>query len=338
MKKSPFNFRRLLSISFLLFAASFVNALDGEKISAKDFSPHEKISEKFNETWSYQFVLDNGTKAFVNIATLQIPTQGRKIGCDLSFWNFLGKSYSVGRQYPEERLVYQKEKNRITIKDEYFLENLPGKGHRVFFSAHKNGDFLLDLTFETAVEGRKISPEIMNVGKEKFALFIHIPYGRVQGKIAYGKDTLKVRGYGTMDHSFQTLQATDMANRIITFSRNSKEKFLFGKVGIDKSGKPFGYAVESPSKILTPKEVKSRGEIYSGKNFPEKDISIIWNDDSSVFFSIEKIQQKFSLLNNFDGWLAKKAAKVLMGGEPFFLRGRASEESGTKIDWSIMGL
>ena len=65
-------------------------------LTASDFMPHQNSAKEFNETWSYQFVFDNGTRAFVNYSTLYVPASGKKIGCDMSFWNFKGKSYAVG--------------------------------------------------------------------------------------------------------------------------------------------------------------------------------------------------------------------------------------------------
>ncbi len=347
---------RSFSLSFfycsILFTVSLAFA-EGDKtetpfsenksvpLQASDFYPHKITTDDFNETWSYQFTLDNGTKAFVNIASLQIPMQGRKIGCDLSFFNFKGKSYSVGRQYPKERLQAQKDRKRITIKDEYFMENLPGKGHRLFFSAHKNGDFLLDLTFESAVQGMRPEQAETKLGQNTYALFLHIPYGRVSGIIAYNSDTLHVKGYGTMDHSWQTAQANDIAERLISFSTNSSQEALSAKIGFDKNGKFFGYAVavhSGKSYILKPLSILENGKPYSGKKFAKGTLTIQWDNQTKTEFSVTKTQQKFSMLNNFDGWIAKKAAKVLMGGEYFFYRGHSKNANGKFIDWGIAGL
>ena len=171
-------------------------------LTVNDFMPHKALTKEFNEIWSYQFVFDNGTRAFVNYSLLHVPGLGRKIGCDLSFWNFKGKTYSVGRQYPPERLVANKEKATITIKtDEYLLENKPGQGHHVLYSADKGGKFLLDVTFESAVPGMVPGDGIWTYGDQKFAQYIHIPYGRVTGKIAYNEDTVTVKGYAYMDQT-----------------------------------------------------------------------------------------------------------------------------------------
>lgn len=320
---------------FLLCALA--SAEKGVSLGEADFYPHKATTEKFNETWSYQFVFDNGTRAYVTIATLYVPASGQKIGTDISFWNFNGKSYSVGRQYPPERLKTEKDKKKINIKDEYFLEGLPGKGHRVYFTAHKNGDFMLDVTFESAVAGAKATNPTTNVGKNSITQFLHIPFGRVAGRIAYGTDTLNVKGYALMEHSYQTEQAIDLARRVITFAKNSSAESFAGKIGIDNSGNLFGYALKA-GEILHPVKILDDSTEYDGKKFPKGMLEITWSDGSKTNIEASKTLQKFSLLNNFDGWLAKKAAKFMMGGEPFFYRGRTKDESGKSIDWSISGL
>ena len=102
----------LFALSATAYAATVTEPQGADRaLTVSDFMPHKAITKEFNETWSYQFVFDNGTRAFVNYSLLNVPGSGRKIGCDLSFWNFKGKTYSVGRQYPPERLVANKEKS-----------------------------------------------------------------------------------------------------------------------------------------------------------------------------------------------------------------------------------
>ena len=185
----------------LAFAVATVYAVDvsapsgaTRNLTANDFLPHQNSAKEFNETWSYQFVFDNGTRAFVNYSTLYVPASGKKVGCDLTFWNFKSKTHAVGRQYPPERLKVLKEKTSIDIKGEYAMEGKPGKGHRVYFTADKEGKFFLDLTFESAEQGKVNGDGIWKVGNDKFAQYIHIPYGRVSGRIGYNEDTIAVKG------------------------------------------------------------------------------------------------------------------------------------------------
>lgn len=314
---------------------------ESRPVSKEDFFKHRETTKNFNETWSYLFVFNNGTKAYVNFTSLNIPSQGRKIGCDLSFWNSKWKNPSVGRQYPPERLVEDQEKNRISIKEEYFMENLPGKGHRVYFTADKGGLFFLDLTFTSAILGKVPGDGIWKLGREQHAQYIHIPHGKVTGRIGFNGDTISVNGYGYMDHSWQTFSSIDFISRSINFSMPWSKSMFAGRLSLSKKGVPLGYALyikEGNAEIAMPHKIFDNGKPYSGKEFPTKEIEVKWTSSAPEFkFDVSNVQQRFSILNNFDGWLAKKAAKFMMGGEVLFYRGR-SLKSGKAIDWNITGL
>lgn len=332
----------------LLFMATSVLAVDvvapkgsPRGTTVDDFMPHPISTKEFNETWSYQFVFDNGTRAFVNYAILYVPGSGTKLGCDMTLWNFKGKTYTVGRQYPPERLKADKASATLNIKNEYLMEKKPGKGHHVLFSADKDGKFLLDVTFESAEAGKTIGNGVWNVGSSKMGQFVHIPYGRVSGKIAYNEDTLQVKGYAYMDQIWQTVQATDIAARSINISTNARSPLFAGRISMTNDGKAMGYAIYNGpegNRVVTAKSVKDGDTNYSGKGFPKGNLNIEWNDDTPALqFAANKTYQKASILDKIDGWFAKKAFKVAAGGEVFFYRGRSDGSHGKKIDWCITG-
>lgn len=309
--------------------------------SVEDFMPHPSISDDFNETWSYQFVFDNGTRAFVNYALLVVPGAGKKIGCDLTFWNFNGKTYTVGRQYPPERLKKDVANSSIFIKtDEYAMEKMPGKGHRVLFSANKNGKFLLDVTFDSAVQGKVPGNGVWNIGKDKFAQYIHIPYGRFTGVIAHDNDTLKVKGYAYMEQTWQTTQATNIVRRTINFSTATSTPMYAGRISLTKDGKPFGYAIQKGDEgegLLTAKKIYDNDQDYSGEKFPKGTLKISWNESAKDFsFPASKTYQKASILDKIEGWIAKKAFKIA-AGEILFYRGKSTGSNNKQIDWNITG-
>ena len=343
IKNFAFTICAQLAFSATTHAADVVAPTGADRaLTVTDFMPHKATTKEFNETWSYQFVFDNGTRAFVNYSLLNVPGSGRKIGCDLSFWNFKGKSYAVGRQYPPERLVASKEKATIDIKGEYLLQNAPGKGHHVLYSADKGGKFLLDVTFESAVAGMVPGNGVWTYGKEKFAQYIHIPFGRVTGKIAYNEDTLTVKGYAYMDQTWQTAQATDMAARTINFSTSEKSPMHAGRISLTTDGQLMGYALfNGPQgmKVALPSKIKEGGTDYDGKKFPKTTLSFEWkNGVPALVFPVNKVLQKASLLDKIDGWFAKKAMKIAAGGEVLFYRGRSQNGMGKKIDWAITGV
>ena len=157
----------LLAVLAIFAGATEVAAPQGNvrNLTVNDFMPHPNVGKDFNETWSYQFVFDNGTRAFVNYALLQVPASGQKVTCDITFWNFKGKTYTVGRQYPPERLKADKNSGTIDIKGEYKMENKPGKGHRVYFTADKGGQFLLDFSVDGAQTCKVMGSGVWRVGK-----------------------------------------------------------------------------------------------------------------------------------------------------------------------------
>jgi len=323
------------------FCISAVNNPAGEarKTNAADFFRHPQKGDKYNEMWSYVFVLDNGAKIYVSYTWMYVPTQGFKIGTDFSVWNFKGKSYNVGRQYPTDRFVENKNANSISINNgDYLMEKLPGVGHRVLFSASKNGKKFLDLAFTSVVSGQVQGDGVFNVDGEKFGLFVHIPYGRVKGRLGIGEDTVEVQGYGYMDHAWQTEKPTEMSARMITFSVPSSKSFIAGRIGITKNGVPFGYAVnhsENSSSIIYANSVLEDGKKYNPKKFP-KNLTFVWNDSAAVPLKFEtKAQETFSILSNFDGFLERNAVKLALG-ELVYKRGRSTTEYG-KLDWVIAG-
>jgi hypothetical protein len=318
-----------------------VNKPTGEvrKTNAADFFRHPQKSDKYNEMWSYVFVLDNGTKIYVSYTWMDVPTQGFKIGTDFSIWNFKGKSYSVGRQYSTDKFVEDKSANSIYINNkDYSMEKVPGVGHRVVFSANKNGRKFLDVTFTSAAAGQTQGDGVFNVNGEKFGLFVHIPYGRIKGRVGIGEDTLEVQGYGYMDQAWQTEKPTEMSARMITFSMPSAKSFIAGRMGITKNGIPFGYAIhrsENVSKIIYADSILENDKKYNPKSFP-KNLTFVWNNSEVAPLKFEaKAQETFNILSNFDGFIERNAVKLALG-ELLYKRGRSTTDFG-RMDWVIAG-
>jgi hypothetical protein len=270
---------------------------------------------------------------------MYVPTQGFKIGTDFSIWNFKGKSYSVGRQYSTDRFIEDKNANSISINNgDYLMEKMPGTGHHVLFSANKNGKKFLDFTFTSTVSGLVPSDGVFNVDGNKFGLFVHIPHGRIKGRVGIGEDTLEVSGYGYMDHVWQNEKPAEMSARMLTLSMPSSKSFIAGRIGITKNGTPFGYSIhqlENKSKIIYVASVLENEKSYNPKSFP-KNLTIVWIDTNIAPLKFEaKAQETFSILSNFDGFLEKNAIKLALG-EVLYKRGRSQTELG-KLDWTIAG-
>ena len=341
--KNIFSILTVSGMAFCAFASDVqAPSTNIRNVDKSDFFAKNLKSAKNTEAWTYQFVFDNGTRAYVNYATIVIPASGKKIGCDISFFNLKGKKSNIGRQYPLERIKEYKDQNKISIKDEYIMEGLPGKGHRVLFTANKEdfGKFLLDITFTSANKGKVPGDGKWKIGDGYYGAAVLIPYGRVKGKIAHNSDTLEVQGYGYLEHTWQSGNPTDLAERAFNVSEATRGAYA-GRLALDEDGVPFGYLIEKKgdkSNVLLPKSILENGKPYKGSKFPKTALQITWqNAADTLTLDMSKPRQKFSMLENFDGWLAKKATKVMLGGEIFFWRGRSKAADGYIDDWSITG-
>ena len=339
-----FHFSFLTLLIFTVSAAAEIVPPQGSShwANRSDFFAKNLQSEKATEAWTYQFIFDNGTRAYVNYATIIIPTSGKKIGCDIAITGLKGKNSNIGRQYPLERWKELKDQNKISIKEEYIMEGIPGKNHRVLFTANKDGfgKFLLDVTFTSAQKGKVPGNGNWKINGQTYGAAVLLPYGRVSGKIAHDGDTLEVKGYGYLEHTWQTGNATDLAVRAFNVSEASKGAYA-GRIAIDKDGNPFGYFMQKNAEgttILFPKNILAGEKNYDGEDFPKSAFKIIWqNSPDTLTLDMTKPKQKFSMLENFDGRFAKKATKLMLGGEIFFWRGR-TKSNGNIFDWNLTGM
>lgn len=313
-------------------------------VQAEDFFRHPQNSKEYNEVWSYQLVTDDGAKVWATISYMFVPTQGTRVGTDLGIFNFKGQNYSVGRQFPSARFSEDKKANVINIKNEYLLEGLPGVGHRVYFTTEKNQGFFLDIRFTETILGKVPGDGIFHVNGHRFAYYLHIPWGRFEGRLGVGKDTISVRGYGFMEQFWQTTQATKVASRSIVLSSPNRNKILAGRilVGIAPTPNYFGYVLQGNGpdlQVLLPATIQSNGEDLTGRSGFPGPLQISWTNESipPLIFDASKRQQRFSILSNFDGWLEKRAIRMMMGGELLFLRGRQPSNFGT-LDFTLTGL
>lgn len=297
-------------------------------VNSEDFYFHPSSSKQYNENWSYQFVFDNGTHAFVNFNRAVIPTKGIKTGVDITFKNFNGKKAQVGREYPKERFVEDRANSTLSInsgKSSFYMKGLPKKGHQVHFETDKNGGYLLDMTFLSAVPGKVPGNGHWRLkGDEKadYFHFIHTPYAQVEGVIALGKDTLKVKGYAYMDHIMSTRMATETTHAAYMFS--SPQAKIAGRIAEatkDYGRGNFGYAMiyrNDGFHVIQPTTL----------DITKKLVKSTWDSLDDFDFKATKGLGCYSPLDNINGSLARWAAKKMLGGKIILCPGIGSSEVG----------
>ena len=300
----------------------------------KDFLSHNLKADRFSEIWNYTFYFNSGTQAYVSYSLNNLPLKGKVFGGELSFQGFQGKNKSVSREYPYPRFAWHESEKTMKLTSKgttMSLHELPGKGHRVHYSTDKNGGYFLDLTFVSAVKGKVIGDGEFKNGNHVFGQVIHIPQGRVEGRIAVGKDTIEVKGVGVLEHTWQNQMLDDLAGHALqVYKYNSWS----GKVLVAEKGDAvLGYGMvktETGWKAELFQEFLSEGKaLKADDNLPKK-ITLKTNH-SELQFHRKKDRQVYSPLENIDGWMARKAVKVALG-EIKVRRGTADGVSYSLMD------
>lgn len=298
-------------------------------VSSNDFHFHSSSGKNFNENWFYQFVFDNGTRAYVNFNRAKIPTKGLKTGVDITVKNFNGKNKQVGRQYPKERFMEDRTAHNLSIKSGkslFYMNGLPQKGHQVHFETDKDGGYYLDITFQSAVPGLVVGDgtwKFDGSDDAKYTHFIHTPYAKVTGKIALGKDTLVVSGYAYMDHIVSSAMATETISK--SYLMSSAGAHVAGRVGLvtkDYGRGHFGNMMvfrNNAFHLLTTEDlriVKRNAEITASN----------WEE-----FKFKHIKSHgcYSPLDNIEGAMSRLAAKAMLGGKIIACPGLAKSHLGT---------
>ncbi len=307
-------FRKVTVLTFLFSVVLFAMP---RTTNASDFFHHPMRGDP-SEFWRYQFVLDNGTEAYLTFSLLQVPTMGDKAAVELSFRNFKGKNVQVGRQFERKDWKEIQQPLMVKLRSDYRMEGMPGPGHRAYFATTKNEGFFLDLTFDSALPSAYEPPS----EGSPFHLAIHIPRGSVRGRIAVGKDTIAVKGKAVLMHTWHNKKVTTFAKKTISLFAPGEGGFT-GAFAIGSDGKIHGFGLQI-------KGLESQLVQLSSFNQNGKVITLNWLDtqQSSLTIDLSKAQQKYSTLATIDSWMEKQAAKMAMGGERILLRGTTQTNLG----------
>jgi hypothetical protein len=164
----------------------------------------------YNEAWSYQFLFGNGMQATLNLTYAKLGFKAPVCGADLSLAGFKGRSYMVGREYPEERFQQSASPFRLAVNQNIWMAGLPPAAHHLHFAANKNEGYFVDLEFTEMKPGVVWGDGRFTGGDGDFSAALPIPMARVSGRIAVGSDTVRVSGVAMMEHLRQSHLVSDL--------------------------------------------------------------------------------------------------------------------------------
>ena len=289
-----------------------------------DFAPHAASGKTFNELWTYQFWLNNGIQVQLNLSRANFGSFKDPVcGADLAVTNFNGRNAFVAREYPVKRFSWTPAPARLEVHPKIYVEGLPPRAHKIFFSTVKDGKaYYLELTFEGMMPGVVWGDGVFNLpDDQKMGLYFHIPKARVTGRLALDGDTIAVKGFGWMDHTWQTQFATrliDIGYRYAAVSGGAEGGYYF-----QRGTSVFGYGIREEKGrmiLLNPVGVSvvSRST-WGGTSLPRQ-IDIAFDGKPGVTLLRTEDRQRTSFMQEL-GSLERFGAKVFLGGELMGFRG-----------------
>ncbi len=289
-----------------------------------DLAPHAKLSDTYNEFWTYLFWLNNGMQVEVNLSHAYFGSLKDPVcGASLSLTNFRGHNFLVAREYKNSNFTFDAARSRLTVHERIFFEGRPPEAHRLSFATEKKGvSYFLELTFKNMTHGAVWGDGVFHLQDgQQSGLFFHIPKAEVWGRLAINGDTLAVEGFGWMDHSWQTHFGTKLISagyRYVLPSNHVEGGFFFRR-----DGTLFGYGLRGENGHLTllrPTAIKTLEPMsWAGIDQPHA-FELDFDGPAPAVCRWKEQRQwssAFGELNTFERF----GAKVFLGGDLYGFRG-----------------
>lgn len=337
----------LLCLPTVILAQNYVHLQDStvNYLQSKDLRPNEQQGSYYNEHWSYHVILENGAEIYVMYSISHFAgVRGAASSGRLSLINWGGKDYSVAREYDLKDLTFNESAHQLKLHPDrgLWIEGKMDEGHRFYYRTEKEGTLYdISINFDDPFPGFTQGDGKFKLGsQDEVGLFTHIPFSNVSGFVALNGDTVKVKGVGFMDHTYQTNVATRLFETSYKFNNKTKNGFTGGNFMIpqDQKDEVAGYMYSYDGENLTIKnpdkiEVQERNNIM-GKTIPTS-ILVNYSDGTNDRFKFNNVYEKISMLDELGGF-KKMIAKRFVGGEILFYRGKAQRnDNGEEVYFNL---
>ena len=337
----------LLCIPTVLMAQNYVQIQDSSVnyLQLEDMKPNERQGSYYNEHWAYHVVLDNGSEIYVTYSISHFAgVRGAAASGRLSLLNWKGKDYKVAREYDLNDMSFDEETHQLKLHPDrgLWIEGKVNEDHRFYYRTEKDGiHYDISINFDSPFPGFTQGNGVFKLGdQDEVGLFTHIPFSNVSGFVALNGDTVKVKGIGFMDHTYQTNVATRLFEISYKFNQRTENGFSGGNFMIprDHTDEVAGYMYSYDGDELVGKHpntvsVEGRANVM-GKNIPTT-IRVDYEDGTNDRFKFNNVYEKISMLDELGGF-KKMIAKRFVGGEILFYRGKAERNyTGEEVYFNL---
>jgi len=276
----------------------------------------------YNEVWSWQILLDDGTQVGLNFTYARLGFKDPVCGADLSVAGFKGRNFTVGREYPEDHLQQGGNPVRLQIHPDIWFQGQPPAGHHVHFATTKNEGYFLDLEFSQMVPGVAWGNGVFALDDGDLGISVPIPSARVSGRLAVGGDTVKVEGWAVMEHMRQTALLGDLVDETFRGFRTGPNP-AYLNVFKEKGEGWSGFGVEwkdGKPQLLTPAAI---GVASGGGINPPVRVDFASREGAHIVMDRRTVGQANSILDGMEG-VTRWVVKNFMG-DVRLARGRTSD-------------
>lgn len=317
----------LIALSTLLSISFGQTSILQRATNWKDVKDHPLGTSTYNEFWTYHFQLNDSIYMVLNFSRANLgKIKDPVCGADLVLLGFRNKNYAVAREYPLDKYIWNNEQQSLNVhKDIWFKGALP-KEHEVFFKTTKNNiSYHIQLNFSQITNGLTLGSGEFKVGSDRVGMFLHIPKAEVQGIIAIQNDTIPVKGYVSMDHTYQSNMGTKISERgwrYQSFKSKAEVAYLIQPKGESRLLGFIATEKDSGNWGLEPVTQWHFGKMHSVKGIDVPESMSLFTSKDQIQLSLGNSRHIHSVLSEFSG-LSKMVVKQFMGGELLMVRGPA---------------
>ncbi len=335
-----------ISLSLILIY-SFLSPLNAQSnsessennLEASDIWPKSLDAKYYNETWNYYFDFNDGTKLFIEFSVSEFGRFKSAVsGARISLHGFdeTGNVYRVSREYPIEDLEMDQDEFKLNLNPRqdniWFKGKLPEE-HHLHIDTGKDGvRFDIDLSLHNIQHGEIVNGGVFMVAADSVGIITHIPFAEVTGQITMNQKKRVVKGTAQMDRVYMSNKITDILHAGYRFASLQDPSNWLSVILLQPnsmSQNMIGYILRREEGQISTEIVKSATVHESTQSVSAITITSMNNNYELINNSIIERYGIFSELS----WLARRAARIALGGELIIFRGDATF-SGTDIDGS----
>lgn len=306
--------------------STFTNESDSSTIysfDVKDSHFFNLSPSYFNESWIYSFFLNDSIHITYSFNVSEIGgLKTRVTGTKMMLSMGVKKKYTLNKEYDLSTFEFNTDEYFIRLHPErsYWISQPKDGNHQIKLKTRKHGvDYNIELNATIDFSAIRYKDGIIPLQEESLFLEYLIPKATINGFVKAGSDSVMVKGFGSLIHTYQTGKVTKKLKDGFRFYRfsNNPDSFSIAYFLQNIKNQWIGYGLlidENQCTIIKPEYVDIIQKERLRDTEYVKEASVILNTNTVLELSIARIQHHYSYLDELNN-LTKMLAKGFLGSE-----------------------